>query len=122
MAERRAAARKESGAGLRALRGGAPAGESFDKLIHEPIRLAIVSTLAVHDSLSFRELKDMLNATDGNLSVHARKLEESGYLTCRKGFEGRVPRTEYALSAAGRRALERYLEHMEALIKSVKRP
>jgi DNA-binding PadR family transcriptional regulator len=64
----------------------------------------------------------MLNATDGNLSVHARKLEEGGYLTCRKGFEGRVPRTEFALSAAGRRALERYLEHMEALIKSVKRP
>ncbi len=122
MAERRAAPRKESGSGLRALRGGAGPGESFDKLIHEPIRLAIVSTLAVHDSLSFRELKDMLNATDGNLSVHARRLEESGYLTCRKGFEGRVPRTEYALSAAGRRALERYLEHMEALIKSVKRP
>ena len=122
MAERRAASRKDSGPGLRALRGGASASESFDKLIHEPIRLAIVSTLAVHDVLSFRELKDMLNATDGNLSVHARKLEESGYLSCRKGFEGRVPRTEYALSAAGRRALERYLEHMEALIKSVKRP
>jgi DNA-binding transcriptional ArsR family regulator len=122
VAERRAAARRESGSGLRALRGGASAGESFDKLIHEPIRLAIVSTLAVHDSLSFRELRDMLNATDGNLSVHARKLEEGGYLTCRKGFEGRVPRTEFALSAAGRRALERYLEHMEALIRSVKRP
>jgi len=122
MSERRAAARKESGSGMRALRGGASASESFDKLIHEPIRLAIVSTLAVHDVLSFRELKEMLNATDGNLSVHARKLEESGYLSCRKGFDGRVPRTEYALSAAGRRALERYLEHMEALIRSVKRP
>jgi DNA-binding transcriptional ArsR family regulator len=122
VAERRAASRKESGSGLRALRGGAIAGESFDKLIHEPIRLAIVSTLAVHDSLSFRELRDMLNATDGNLSVHARKLEESGYLSCKKGFDGRVPRTEFALSASGRRALERYLEHMEALIKAVKRP
>jgi DNA-binding transcriptional ArsR family regulator len=121
VAERRAGARKDPGASLRALRGGAPAGESFDKLIHEPIRLAIVSTLALHDSLSFRELRDMLDATDGNLSVHARKLEESGYLSCKKGFDGRVPRTEYALSAAGRRALERYLEHMEALIKSVKR-
>ncbi|MBK7644641.1 MAG: transcriptional regulator [Planctomycetes bacterium] len=122
MAERRPAPRKDSASGLRALRGGAIAGESFDKLIHEPIRLAIVSTLAVHDSLSFRELRDMLGATDGNLSVHARKLEESGYLSCKKGFDGRVPRTEYALSASGRRALERYLEHMEALIKAVKRP
>ena len=118
MAERRSAARRDSGSPLRAVRGGAAAGESFDKLIHEPIRLAIVSTLAVHDALSFRELKDMLNATDGNLSVHARKLEESGYLTCRKGFEGRVPRTEYRLTASGRRAFERYLEHIEALLKA----
>jgi len=122
MAERRAAARKDSATGLRALRGGAVAGESFDKLIHEPLRLAILSTLAVRDSLSFRDLRDLLEATDGNLSVHARKLEDSGYLTCRKGFHGRVPRTEFALTATGRRALERYLEHMEALIRSVKRP
>ena len=122
MAERKHVPRKESGSGLRALRGGAGGAESFDKLIHEPLRLSIVSALAVHDSLSFSELKELLGATDGNLSVHARKLEESGYVLCKKGFDGRVPRTEYALSAAGRRALERYLEHMEALIKAVKRP
>ena len=101
---------------------GPPVPRDLDRLIHERMRLAIVSVLAVHDALTFNELKDLVDATDGNLSVHARKLEESGYLTCRKGFDGRVPRTEFALSAAGRRALERYLEHMEALIKSVKRP
>jgi DNA-binding PadR family transcriptional regulator len=84
------------------------------------MRLAMVSALAVNESLSFNELKQLLDTTDGNLSVHARKLEEAGYVTCTKTFEGRVPRTEYRLSAAGRRALERYLEHMEALIRATR--
>jgi DNA-binding HxlR family transcriptional regulator len=84
------------------------------------MRLAIVSSLAVNEALSFNELKRLLDTTDGNLSVHARKLEEAGYVTCSKTFEGRVPRTEYRLSAAGRRALERYLEHMEALIRATR--
>jgi DNA-binding transcriptional ArsR family regulator len=84
------------------------------------MRLAIVSALAVNDSLTFNELKRLLETTDGNLSVHARKLEEAGYVHCTKSFEGRVPRTEYRLSATGRRALERYLEHMEALIRSTR--
>ncbi len=93
---------------------------AFDRLIHERLRLGIVSALAVNDSLTFNELKRQLGTTDGNLSVHARKLEEAGYVHCTKSFEGRVPRTEYRLSAAGRRALERYLEHMEALIRSTR--
>jgi DNA-binding HxlR family transcriptional regulator len=84
------------------------------------MRLAIVSSLAVNDSLSFNELKRLLDTTDGNLSVHARKLEEADYIICTKTFEGRVPRTEYRLSPAGRRALERYLEHMEALIRATR--
>jgi DNA-binding HxlR family transcriptional regulator len=92
----------------------------LDRLIHERMRLAIVSALAVNDSLTFNELKRLLETTDGNLSVHARKLEEAGYVHCTKSFEGRVPRTEYRLSSAGRRALERYLEHMEALIRSTR--
>ncbi|MGH7505738.1 MAG: winged helix-turn-helix domain-containing protein, partial [Longimicrobiales bacterium] len=83
-------------------------------------RLGIVSGLAVNDSLTFNELKALLGTTDGNLSVHARKLEDAGYVRCRKSFEGRVPRTEYALTAAGRRALEEYLAHMEALIDAVR--
>ena len=89
----------------------------FDRLIHEKTRLGIVSALAVNASLSFNELKAVLKTTDGNVSVHARKLEDAGYLTCKKSFEGRMPRTEYALTAAGRRALEKYLNHMEALIR-----
>jgi DNA-binding transcriptional ArsR family regulator len=95
------------------------AGE-FDRLIHERLRLAIVSALAVHDSLTFNELKDMLDVSDGNLSVHARKLEEAGYIACTKSFEGRMPKTCFALTAAGRRSLERHLAHMEALIKTVR--
>lgn len=94
--------------------GGAPA---LDRLIHERLRLAIVSALAVNDSLTFSELKAVLKTSDGNLSVHARKLEDAGYVSCRKGFDGRVPRTDYRLTATGRRALERYLDHMEALIR-----
>ena len=93
---------------------------ALDRLIHERLRLGIVSILAVHDSLAFNELKQLLNTTDGNLSVHARKLEEAGYVTCTKSFVGRVPKTEYRLSAAGRKALERYLNHMEALIEATR--
>lgn len=106
---------------LQGIRGDAmtPATE-LDRLIHERVRLGIVSGLAVNESLTFNELKRLLDTTDGNLSVHARKLEEAGYIRCTKSFEGRVPRTEYSLTDAGRRALSRYIEHMEALIKSVR--
>jgi DNA-binding MarR family transcriptional regulator len=89
----------------------------LDRIIHERLRLAIVSTLAVNESLSFNELKALLRTTDGNLSVHARKLEDAGYVACTKSFEDRIPRTEYRLTAAGKKALERYLDHMEALIR-----
>ena len=92
----------------------------LDRVIHERLRLAIVSALAVNESLTFNELKTLLETSDGNLSVHARKLEDAGYLVCHKSFEGRVPRTEYRLTAAGRRALERYLDHMEALIRATR--
>jgi DNA-binding MarR family transcriptional regulator len=92
----------------------------FDRLIHERTRLAIVSALAVNATLSFNELKAILNATDGNVSVHARKLEEAGYLACRKSFEGRMPRTEYSLTPEGRRAFEKYIEHMEAVVRAAK--
>jgi DNA-binding transcriptional ArsR family regulator len=93
---------------------------NLDRLIHERTRLAIVSALAVNKSLTFNELKQLLRATDGNLSVHARKLEDAGYVTCSKSFDGRMPKTEYSLSAAGRRALEKYLNHMEALIHATR--
>ena len=92
----------------------------LDRLIHERIRLGIISALAVNDSLSFHDLKRLLRTTDGNLSVHARKLEEAGYLACRKFFEGRVPRTEYRLTAAGRRALDQYLADMEEVIRQAR--
>lgn len=92
----------------------------LDKLIHERLRLAIVSALAVHESLSFNELKEMIGTSDGNLSVHARKLEEAQYVACTKSFDGRTPRTEYRLTPSGRRSLERYLAHMEALIRAVR--
>jgi DNA-binding HxlR family transcriptional regulator len=92
----------------------------LDRLIHERIRLGIVSALAVNASLSFNELKALMKTTDGNLSVHARKLEEAQYVVCKKSFDGRVPRTEYRLTASGRRALERYLDHMAALIKAMR--
>jgi DNA-binding HxlR family transcriptional regulator len=93
---------------------------SLDRLIHERIRLGIVSALAVNRSLTFNELKALLKTTDGNLSVHARKLEEADYIVCTKSFDGRLPKTEYRLAAAGRRALERYLDHMEALIRATR--
>ena len=92
----------------------------FDRLIHERVRLAIVSALAATDVIGFNELKSLVGTTDGNLSVHARKLEEAGYVQCTKRFEGRVPKTEFRLTAAGRRALERYVDHMEALIRAVR--
>lgn len=92
----------------------------LDRLIHERMRLGIVSALAVNDHLSFNDLKRLLKTTDGNLSVHARKLEEAGYITCEKYFEGRVPKTEYRLAPPGRRALERYLDHMEAIIHATR--
>lgn len=94
----------------------------LDRVIHERVRLAIVSALAVNDSLTFSELKQLLETSDGNLSVHARKLEEAGYLECEKSFDGRVPRTEYRLTGEGRRALQGYLDHMEALIRRVREP
>src|SRR5678809_1335635 len=94
---------------------GAP---KLDRLIHERLRLGILSALSVNESLTFNELKKLLDTSDGNLSVHARKLEEAAYVACTKTFEGRVPRTDYRLTAAGRRALDRYLDHMEALIQA----
>ncbi len=93
----------------------------LDRLIHERMRLGIVSALAVNEALSFNDLKELLRTTDGNLSVHARKLEEAEYITCTKYFEGRVPKTEYQLTEIGRRALERYLDHMEALIQAMRK-
>ena len=106
---------------LRSVAGSADEGSAeLDRLIHERVRLGIVSALAVNTSLAFNELKTMLALTDGNLSVHARKLEEAGYVVCTKSFEGRTPRTEYALTHAGRAALEAYLNHMEALIHAVR--
>ncbi len=115
------------GSGLRTFRGKTD-GKSpspgragvFDRLIHERLRLGIVSALAVNDSLSFSDLKKLMKTTDGNLSVHARKLEEADYITCTKSFKGRMPKTEYRLTASGRRALERYLDHMEALIRATR--
>ena len=106
---------------LAAISGEAPrASLDLDRLIHERVRLAIVSALAVNEALTFNELKQLLGTSDGNLSVHARRLEEAGYLDCTKSFEGRVPRTEFRLTGSGRAALERYLAHMEGLIRSTR--
>lgn len=117
-----AAEPKKKGARLTRVAGDAAprsAGD-LDRVIHERVRLGIVSALAVADVLTFVELKEMLGLTDGNLSVHARKLEEAGYVACSKSFEGRIPKTEFRLSAEGRRALTRYLDHMEALIRATR--
>jgi DNA-binding transcriptional ArsR family regulator len=103
-----------------AARGAARAAAELDRLIHERVRLGIVSALAGVDRLSFNELKSLLKVSDGNLSVHARKLEDAEYVACSKSFDGRVPKTEYRLTGAGRRALERYLDHMEALIHATR--
>jgi len=97
-----------------------PVPADLDRLIHERVRLGIVSALAVNRSLTFNELKAMLKTTDGNLSVHARRLEEADYVVCTKSFDGRLPKTEFRLTAAGRKALERYLNHMEALIRATR--
>jgi DNA-binding MarR family transcriptional regulator len=106
----------------REARGGRERAElpEFDRVIHERIRLGIVSALAINHSLSFTDLKRLLKTTDGNLSVHARKLEDAGYISCDKHFEGRVPKTDYQLTAAGRRELERYLDQMEQLIRATR--
>ncbi len=109
--------------GVRAVAGKALAGKALaglDRLIYEPIRLRIVSALAVNPSLTFNELKKLLETTDGNLSVHARKLEDADYIVCSKSFEGRMPKTQYRLTETGRRALEKYLNHMEALIQAIR--
>jgi DNA-binding MarR family transcriptional regulator len=94
--------------------------QKFERLIHERSRLGIISALAVNDSLTFNDLKNLMKATDGNLSVHARKLEDAGYIACTKSFDGRTPKTEYQLTKVGREALEQYLNHMEALIKTMR--
>ena len=113
----------EKPAGTRVVAGKAFAGKALaglDRLIYEPIRLRIVSALAVNSSLTFNELKKLLDTTDGNLSVHARKLEDADYIVCSKSFEGRMPKTQYRLTETGRRALEKYLNHMEALIQAIR--
>jgi len=130
VAKARSAGSRESLAGGRAgprqeevatrQRGAGTSPLELDRLIHERLRLGIVSALAVNERLSFNDLKRLLHTTDGNLSVHARKLEEAQYVACDKSFDGRIPRTEYRLTAAGRRALEKYLAHMEALIRAIK--
>ena len=107
-------------AGPRAVSGGGTAAKALDRVIHERLRLGIVSALAVNESLTFRDLKESLGTTDGNLSVHARKLEDAGYVSCTKKFEGRMPCSEYRLTEPGRVALEQYLTHMEALIRATR--
>ena len=121
-ARKRGAKEDEVQPGLRGIPGylaedGPP---ELDRLVHERVRLGMLSALAVNDTLAFTELKELLKTTDGNLSVHARKLEDAGYVDCLKSFDGRFPRTEFRLTAAGRRALERYLDHMEALIRATR--
>jgi len=120
MAARTAAARNKSE--IRNLKSEIPRRSTLDldRLIHERLRLGIVSALAVNDRLTFNDLKALLQTTDGNLSVHARKLEDAQYISCEKTFDGRMPRTEYRLTAAGRRAFEKYLAHMEAILKAVR--
>ncbi|MBZ5514633.1 MAG: transcriptional regulator [Acidobacteriia bacterium] len=103
-----------------ATRRGPESATHLDRLVHERVRLGIVSALAVNESLTFLDLKRLLDTTDGNLSVHARKLEEAGYIACTKSFAGRMPKTEFRLTAAGRRALERYLNEMETLIRAAR--
>ena len=117
-ARRKGAARRGESIPATAVRSAAPL--DLDRVIHERVRLGILSALAVNASLAFNDLKTLLRITDGNLSVHARRLEEAGYVECTKSFQGRVPRTRFKLTAAGRRALERYLDHMEALIRATR--
>lgn len=122
MVKRTAARRPTERAGARLQKiEGAREATGLDRIIHERLRLGIISALAVNEVLSFRELRDLLETTDGNLSVHARKLEEADYVRCLKSFDGRTPRTEYRITPAGRKALQRYLDHMEALIAATRR-
>lgn len=108
---------------LDVMHGGAPhSAREIDRMIHERLRLGIISALAAHQSMTFSELKTAVKTSDGNLSVHARKLEDAGYVRCAKSFEGRTPKTEYSLTPTGRKALERYLDHMEALIGRMRNP
>jgi DNA-binding MarR family transcriptional regulator len=126
LAERRAAAQpstavgQPSGKGRSAAAAPEVSATQLDRLIHERTRLAIVSALAANPTLTFTELRELLSASDGNLSVHARKLEDAGYIACTKSFADRMPRTEYRLTPSGRRALEKYLDHMEALIHAAR--
>jgi len=122
VAERGEARRKapQAEAPLDAVTSAEPGPLELDRLIHERVRLGIVSALAVNGSVTFPDLKGLLNITDGNLSAHARKLEEAGYIDCRKSFEGRVPKTEYALTPLGRRELQAYLDHMETIIRTMR--
>lgn len=106
--------------GLSVARAAETVSNDLDKVIHERMRLGIISALAANERLSFTDLKKLLDTTDGNISVHARKLEDAGYVTCEKSFKGRTPLTEYVITKDGRKALERYLDHMEALIKAMK--
>jgi DNA-binding HxlR family transcriptional regulator len=116
----RAAREERNRHGVQGARPARATASNLDRLIHERTRLAIVSALAVNASLAFNELKQLLRVTDGNLSVHARKLEDAGYIGCTKSFAGRMPKTEYRLTPAGRKALEKYLDHMEALIRATR--
>jgi DNA-binding MarR family transcriptional regulator len=111
---------KEAARGLRVARAAENVSTELDRVIHERLRLGILSSLAANETMSFNDLKNLLQTSDGNISVHARKLEEVGYLTCEKSFQGRVPLTEYRITRAGRAALEKYLNHMEALISAMK--
>ncbi len=119
-ASRRLETRAPQPVPLRAVAAPGATTHGLDRLIHERIRLGIVSALAVNEKLSFNELKRLLKTTDGNLSVHARKLEQAEYIVCTKYFDGRLPKTEYRLTPTGRQALERYLDHMEALIRAMR--
>ncbi len=120
MAKNLAFKREDERPGLQVAKAAENVSNDLDKVIHERMRLGIVSALAANEKLSFTELKTLLGTTDGNISVHARKLEDAGYITCEKSFRGRMPLTEYAITKDGRTALTRYLDHMEALIKAMK--
>lgn len=123
MSRKNLAVKSENGTARQALRvqhAAENVSNELDKVIHERMRLGIISALAANEKLSFSDLKNLLNTTDGNISVHARKLEDAGYISMKKSFAGRMPLTEYKITAAGRKALEQYLNHMEALIKAMK--
>lgn len=120
MAKNLAIKKNDGAQALRVEQAAGKVSNDLDKVIHERMRLGIISALAANAKLSFSDLKKLLETTDGNISVHARKLEEAGYITCQKSFAGRMPLTEYSITHDGRKALERYLDHMEALINAMK--